>query len=64
MTALNCWEILKCGKTDECPAYPNRGRDCFNVSGTVCWGEKQGSYHDKIAECKQSCKYYETILKA
>lgn len=58
MTKLNCWESLNCGKTNECPAYPDHGRDCFAVTGTLCNGTKQGAYKEKIDACRKNCGFY------
>lgn len=50
---MNCWEFMKCGrelggsKVKElgvCPAYPDHGRQCARVVGTLCSGEVQGSF--------------------
>lgn len=58
MTRVNCWEFLNCEKTKECPAYPDHGRDCFAVSGTLCYGFKQGDYEEKIEHCRTNCDFY------
>jgi trans-2-enoyl-CoA reductase len=54
-----CWDIKNCPSDRQkgCPAYPNRGDKCWMVTGTLCGGEEQGSYHDKIIKCK-SCDVY------
>ena len=39
----NCWELLKCGKESNCPAYPDHGRECYAVTGTMCNGKQQGA---------------------
>lgn len=61
-TNLNCWEYLKCGKEKECPAYPNFGKSCFSVTGTLCKGRRQGEYFDKVKECRTSCQFYKALL--
>ncbi len=62
----NCWERKNCGripggdKVDSlgvCPAYPDRGRDCWRVAGTFCGGEVQGSAAQKLMSCTQ-CDFY------
>jgi methyl-accepting chemotaxis protein len=62
MGRKNCWELLKCGKEVTCPAYPDHGRECFAVTSTLCRGEKQGTYEQKIAQCRETCKFYEGIM--
>jgi len=51
-----CWEVKNCSKKD-CPAYKSRNLRCWLVSGTFCRDEIQGSYHEKIEECRK-CDVY------
>lgn len=62
MTKKNCWEELMCGRQDECPAYPDNGRNCFAVTATLCRGDQQGSYQEKIEECRKTCGFYEGMM--
>lgn len=62
MGRKNCWEILKCQKESACPAYPNHGRDCFAVTATMCRGEIQGSYDEKISKCREGCHFYQGVM--
>lgn len=62
--SANCWEFMKCEREQECPAYPNNGRTCFSVTGTVCRGETQGTYQEKIKKCREMCDFYKTELTA
>lgn len=57
---MNCWEFMKCGrevggaKAQElgvCPAYPDHGRHCARLVGTLCEGEVQGSFARKFRNC-------------
>jgi hypothetical protein len=64
MNRVNCWEYKKCRKEKECPAYPNHGRICFSVTGTVCLGEVQGTYQEKIKMCRERCTFYIEELSA
>jgi methyl-accepting chemotaxis protein len=59
-----CWDATHCGKRDSCPAYPNNGRTCYAVTGTLCRGEKQGSYTEKIASCRETCPFYAELMEA
>jgi len=52
-----CWEIKSCQKK-ECPAYENRDLRCWIISGTYCRDEIQGSFHEKIAACR-NCSFYQ-----
>ncbi len=60
----NCWDATQCGKTDSCPAYPKNGRTCYAVTGTLCRGEKQGSYTKKVAGCRETCSFYAELMEA
>ncbi|HYA13499.1 MAG TPA: methyl-accepting chemotaxis protein [Syntrophales bacterium] len=65
---INCWEFKKCGREaggvkakdlGVCPAYPNHGKHCAQVAGTLCGGLVQGSFATKISNCMQ-CDYYKS----
>ena len=65
----NCWEVKKCGrelggkKAGElgvCSAYPDNGRDCWEVAGTLCGGKVQGSAAAKLASCME-CDFYQDM---
>ena len=59
-----CWEIMQCGRDSEsalkCPAYPNFGRTCWAVAGTFCEGKAQGTFAQKLEDCKK-CKFYQKV---
>ena len=68
--SLNCWEVLKCGREEGgekaadlgvCAAFPDNGRDCWTVAGTLCGGELQGSYAQKIGNCRK-CDFYKKVM--
>ncbi len=54
-----CWEIKNCpeGRRNGCPAYPDNGSDCWMVTGTRCGGEEQGTYQDKMGNCRKCDTY-------
>jgi two-component system NtrC family sensor kinase len=56
-----CWEYMQCGRdvNDElkCPAYPYFGQVCWAVAGTLCAGKIQGTFAQKIDDCR-NCKFY------
>ena len=56
---VTCWEVKNCpdARRENCPAYPDAGAECWMVTGTLCGGEEQGSFHEKLANCKQ-CEVY------
>lgn len=62
---MNCWEFKKCGrekggaKVGElgvCPAYPQDGRRCAHIAGTLCGGKVSGSVAMKLQDCLQ-CEF-------
>lgn len=56
----NCWEFKKCGRdqTMDCPAVTkNAGKLCWMVAGTMCGGEVQGTFAEKVGNCKD-CDFY------
>jgi hypothetical protein len=54
---------MKCGRETDCPAYPDRGFDCWNLEATMCRGERQGAYDEKIGYCRQLCDYYKGVMR-
>lgn len=65
---MNCWEFKRCGreeggqKADKlgiCPAYPDKGRDCARVVGTLCGGKVQGTFAEKLGNCMY-CDFYKS----
>ncbi|RJQ31858.1 MAG: hypothetical protein C4562_05310 [Actinobacteria bacterium] len=64
-----CWEHKKCGrqkggcKSKElyaCPAYPDNGRFCWRVAGTLCDEKVQGTFAQKMKTCLH-CKFYKKV---
>jgi hypothetical protein len=65
---MNCWEFMKCGRErggsnavemGVCPAYPDHGRDCARVAGTLCNGRVQGTHAQKLGNCTR-CNFYQS----
>ncbi len=56
---VTCWEMKNCPpeRRNSCPAYPNDGSSCWMVTGTLCGGKEQGSYREKMANCRK-CDVY------
>jgi len=64
---MNCWEFKKCGREQGgvnaetlgvCSAWPNDGGACWYVAGTLCGGQVQGTYAEKLGNCRK-CEFYE-----
>jgi len=62
MAGTSCWEYMKCGKEQDCPAHPDMGHSCWSVAGTLCRNERQGAYDQKIVACRELCKYYAGVM--
>jgi methyl-accepting chemotaxis protein len=60
--ATSCWDYMKCGTERTCPAYPDHGRDCWKVSGTLCRGTVQGTPEEKYRDCVTLCKFLEGVI--
>ncbi|OGR07789.1 MAG: hypothetical protein A2511_05005 [Deltaproteobacteria bacterium RIFOXYD12_FULL_50_9] len=50
-----CWEVKNCPaeRRNTCPAHPGHGKNCWMVTGTQCGGKTQGSYREKMDNCRQ-----------
>ncbi|MEJ2689480.1 MAG: HAMP domain-containing sensor histidine kinase [Deltaproteobacteria bacterium] len=62
--SVPCWEFMHCGRDKDnsvkCPAYPHFGRACWAVAGTLCAGKVQGTYAQKLEDCRK-CPFYQAI---
>jgi signal transduction histidine kinase len=63
-----CWEFHKCGveKNEEsaliiCPSYPNYGRICWAIAGTLCGKNVNGAIAQKLGDCK-ICAFYQRVV--
>lgn len=65
---MNCWEFMKCGrekggdKEQEqgvCPAYPDHGKNCAYIAGTMCKGKPHGFFAHKMMDCIK-CEYFKS----
>lgn len=58
-----CWDYQNCPpeRKANCPAYTtNQGRICFSVSKTLCKGEVQDNFANKIEKCRE-CAFGQVI---
>jgi DNA-binding XRE family transcriptional regulator len=61
-----CWVIERCpGETRrKCPAWEfQSGRLCWFINGTICHGEVQGSWREKMETCRK-CMVFRSIFPA
>ncbi len=64
-----CWEIMRCGVDaiepagERCPAYPNFGRICWSVAGTLSDARVRCVVAEKIGDCRK-CPFYEIIQQS
>lgn len=58
---MNCWEFRQCPEKTytSCPAYPNKGLDCWKVTRTKCDSGRieKVSREEKIEFCR-TCDFY------
>jgi len=61
-----CWEIIRCGvdvtgnAAEKCPAFPNYGRICWSVAGTLSETKVHCPLAEKIGDCHK-CTFYEIV---
>jgi len=59
-----CWVTEKCPKAtrQKCPAWEFKsGHFCWFINGTICHGQVQANWHDKMKMCRK-CKVLQSIL--
>ncbi|MFH1515322.1 MAG: PAS domain S-box protein [bacterium] len=55
----HCWEVKNCNSTG-CPSYRNSGNlRCWEVTGTFCEGDVQGTFAKKLRDCCR-CEVYQS----
>ncbi|MBI4685108.1 MAG: hypothetical protein HY755_07895 [Nitrospirae bacterium] len=58
---MNCWEYMKCQEETykHCPAYPEKGLDCWKVTDTKCakGTVEKLTIEEKIKHCR-TCEFY------
>lgn len=60
----HCWDIISCPpeRQVQCPAFPNNGRNCWEIDHTLCNGRMQGDATEKAETCS-SCVAFVKIKK-
>ncbi|MBI2330670.1 MAG: GGDEF domain-containing protein [Chloroflexi bacterium] len=56
---IRCWEIKSC-RDEKCPSYGDNDNRCWLTVGTLCGGEVQGKFAQKIQTCYE-CKVFKKI---
>jgi len=59
-----CWTIRKCAHETRrrCPAWEFQiGHLCWFINGTICHGEVQESWQEKMKICKQ-CNVFKSLI--
>ncbi len=54
-----CWEVMGCDEKD-CVAYENEDLRCWQMEGTLCEGEVQGTMGEKMDKCLVCATYKAT----
>jgi DNA-binding XRE family transcriptional regulator len=65
LTRFRCWEQTKCPPDvrGSCIAYVTRqGHLCWFLTGTMCEGQRQRSWRDKLRLCLD-CRFMQELLK-
>ncbi len=60
----NCWVIKECpaDQKKDCPAWEyHAGKLCWLISGTICAGEDQRSWREKMKICRE-CEVLQAVL--
>lgn len=60
----NCWDINKCpdDRRSNCPAWEFYSGDmCWFINGTICNGQVQSNWQQKIEVCK-CCKVFDNLF--
>ena len=59
MQRSDCWSFMNCPpeRQVQCPAFPNNGRNCWDIDYTWCDGQMQGKALEKTKMCTQ-CRVY------
>ncbi len=59
-----CWEFQKCPleTRQKCPAWEfHAGHICWFINGTICQGEEQKDWNEKMKICRQ-CEVFRNII--
>jgi len=65
LSRLRCWEQKECapGVRERCIAYVTRqGHLCWFLTGTICEGQRQKSWSDKLRLCLD-CGFMQRLLR-
>jgi hypothetical protein len=65
-TAKACWTIKKCPRKRKlhCPAWEfQAGKLCWFINGTICEGEVQQNWQEKMKICRE-CEVLKSLLSA
>ena len=49
----------KAEELNVCPAWPDNGHECARVAGTLCGGQVQGTFAQKLINCME-CDFYKS----
>lgn len=64
---MNCWEFKDCDENIriKCPAYPDKGKKCWKVTGTKCEGGiiEKSTLMEKILYCRNNCNFYKLFAE-
>lgn len=61
---MPCWVTLGCPdqRRENCPAWEfHAGEMCWFINGTICQGDPQGSWSEKMEHCRK-CPVFKNFL--
>ena len=61
LSLVRCREVKKC-ENATCPAHGSDNLRCWEVAGTFCRGKIQGTFAQKLGDCRK-CEVYQTARK-
>lgn len=72
MNHINCWQFIKCGREEDCPAPnferangfidgENAGRSCVYIENTICKNENNLSLSEKFRSLCSKCDFYNLL---
>ncbi|MBD3305200.1 helix-turn-helix domain-containing protein [candidate division KSB3 bacterium] len=62
---ISCWTVKHCpeDRKEQCPAWEfQAGRSCWFVNGTICKGELQDNWQEKMKICR-SCEVFKSLFE-
>jgi hypothetical protein len=59
MAVVRCWEFMKCGREQNCPAHPHSGHECWTMAGTACRGRNEPAGMGEVNGFTRQCPFFQ-----